>query len=97
MTDHPPLPSQFVYDLVQVTEACNTYLAQQIPANAETAEAFARTIVNTYDLSRIPVIVEVVAGLQRALELPGEADRIESLWHVTNIVEAKNMVLRFRG
>lgn len=91
--------SEFANALTRITEACNQYVSNQIPDNAEYVNRQARQVIEDYSLSQNEHIIQVLAELKAALDknrtqnANTEGDLVSDIRTVVDIVEAKNLVL----
>jgi len=103
--DNPVLNevTSFADSLYSVTEACNAYVANQVPQNSQEAVAKAKQLTEQFAASAEEHIVEIVSEINAALskdrsaDINAEASIVEDIRKSTDIIEASNLVLTYKA
>ena len=100
------LLSELAHQLVRLTEDCNLYVSNQIPEHAESVRTQVKHIITYFQGIKIPHILEIVQQLETTLASEcahdgathplREADFVSAIRRVSDIVEAKNLVLQYK-
>lgn len=92
--------TQFADGLTRITQACNIYLANQIPANAEQVMSEVKNVTEHFVTSNDENIKKIIDDLNEcsnvALTFETEGTIIQKIRAITDIVEPNNLVLTYK-
>ncbi len=92
--------TQFADGLTRITQACNIYLANQIPHNAELVMREVKELTEYFVTSSDENIKKIVDALNECTNTPltfeTEGAVVQQIRAITDIVEPNNLVLTYK-